>query len=56
MVGALSIPMLLKAVKSERLNAKQLITHHLKLDQTLDARDRFGRATDTKALKVIIEA
>ena len=56
LVDTFSIPMLLKTVQSERLNAKQLITHHFKFDQILDAYDTFGKAADTKALKVIIEA
>ena len=43
-------------MQSERLNAKQLITHHFKFDEILDAYDTFGKAADTKALKVIIEA
>jgi len=34
---------------------KQLITHHFKFVDVLDAYDTFGRAAETKALKVIIE-
>ncbi len=56
LVDTVSIPMLLKTVQSERVNAKQLITHHFKLGDVLEAYDTFGRAADTKALKVIIEA
>ena len=41
---------------SKRINAKQLITQRSKLDQFLQAYDMFGKAADTKALKVIIEA
>jgi alcohol dehydrogenase len=33
-----------------------LITHRFTLDQVLDAYDTFGRAAETHALKVIIEA
>lgn len=51
-----SIPMLLKTLQSKRIDAKQLITHHFKLDQILEAYDTFSKAADTKALKVIIEA
>ena len=36
--------------------AVQLIAHHFKLDQIIQAYETFGRAADTKALKVIIEA
>ena len=56
LVDTVSIPMLLKTVQSKRIDAKQLITHHFKLDRILDAYDTFSRAADTKALKVIIEA
>lgn len=55
LVDTVSIPMLLKTVQSERLDAKQLITHHFKLDQILQAYETFSKAADTKALKVIIE-
>ena len=50
------MPMLLKAVQAKRIDPTQLITHRFKLDQVLEAYDTFGRAADTKALKVILEA
>lgn len=56
LVDTVSIPMLLKTVQSGRIDASRLITHRFKLDRILDAYDTFGRAADTKALKVIIEA
>ncbi len=56
LVDTVSIPMLLKTVQSKRINAKDLITHHFKLTEILKAYDTFGRAADSKALKVIIEA
>ncbi len=56
LVDTVSIPMLLKTVQSKRIDAKQLITHHFKLDQILQAYEAFGKAAETKALKVIIEA
>ena len=56
LVDTFSIPMLLKTVQSRRIDATQLITHHFKLTEILQAYDTFGRAADTKALKVIIEA
>ena len=56
LVDTVSIPMLLKTVQSKRIDAKQLITHHFKLDNILQAYDTFGKAADSKALKVIIEA
>ena len=52
---AVSIPLLLKTVQSNRIDATQLITHHFKLNQILDAYDTFGNAAGTKALKVMIE-
>ncbi|HMP89707.1 MAG TPA: zinc-dependent alcohol dehydrogenase family protein [Kiritimatiellia bacterium] len=55
LVDTISIPMLLKTVRSKRIDPKHLITHHFKLDQILQAYDTFGKAADTKALKVIIE-
>ncbi|MDP2816888.1 MAG: zinc-dependent alcohol dehydrogenase family protein [Polaromonas sp.] len=56
LVDTFSIPMLLKTVQSKRIDAAQLITHRFKLDNILQAYDTFGKAADTKALKVIIEA
>ena len=56
LVDTVSIPMLLKTVQPRRIDAKQLITHHFKLGKILEAYDTFSKASDTKALKVIIEA
>lgn len=56
LVDTFSVPMLLKTVQSRRVDAKQLITHRFKLSDILQAYDTFGRAAQTKALKVIIEA
>ncbi|WP_309682462.1 zinc-dependent alcohol dehydrogenase family protein [Polaromonas sp.] len=56
LVDTVSTPMLLKTVQSKRIDASQLITHHFKLADILQAYDTFGKAADTKALKVIIEA
>ena len=56
LVDTVTIPMLLKTVQSKRIDAAQLITHHFKFDQILKAYDTFGKAVNTKALKVIIEA
>jgi alcohol dehydrogenase len=43
-------------VQSHRIDAKQLITHHFKMSEILQAYETFASAADTKALKVIIEA
>ena len=56
LVDAVTTQMLLKTVQSGKIDPTRLITHHFKLDQILDAYDTFGRAAETKALKVIIEA
>lgn len=56
LVDTVSTPMLLKSVESKRIDAKQLITHRFKLSDIEQAYDTFGRAAQTKALKVIIEA
>lgn len=56
LVDTVSTPMLLKTVRSGKIDPKQLITHRFKLEEVLDAYDTFGRAASTQALKVIIEA
>ncbi len=56
LVDTVTIPMLLKTVQSKKIDPTRLITHRFKLDQILEAYDIFGRAADTKALKVIIAA
>ena len=56
LVDTITIPMLLKTVRSRKIDPQLLITHRFKLDQILDAYDTFGHAGRTKALKVIIEA
>jgi alcohol dehydrogenase len=56
LVDTVSTPMLLKTVQSRRIDAKQLITHRFELSDILNAYDTFGKAADTKALKVIISA
>lgn len=56
LVDASTTPMLLKTVQSGKIDPSLLITHHFTLDQILDAYDTFGRAAETRALKVIISA
>jgi len=55
LVDTVSTPMLLKTVQSRKLDPNQLITHHFKLEQILEAYDTFGAAATTMALKVIID-
>ncbi len=56
LVDTASTPMLLKVLKANRIDPKQLITHRFKLADILQAYETFGNAAKTKALKVIIEA
>jgi alcohol dehydrogenase len=56
LVDTVTIPMLIKTVRSRKIDPKLLITHRFKLDDILDAYETFGSAPKTKALKVIIEA
>jgi alcohol dehydrogenase len=56
LVDTATTPMLLKTVRSGKIDPTRLITHHFKLDQIMEAYDTFGRAAETKALKVIINA
>jgi len=56
LVDTVSTPMLLKILHSHQLDPKPLITHRFKLDQIIDAYETFAHASDTHALKVLIEA
>jgi alcohol dehydrogenase len=56
LVDTFSIPMLLKTVQSRRIDAGQLVTHRFRLTEMLQAYDTFGKAADTRALKVIVQA
>lgn len=54
LVDTVTTPMLLKTVQSKKLQPNQLITHHFRLDQVMEAYDTFGNAAKEKALKVIL--
>jgi alcohol dehydrogenase len=56
LVDTITTPMLLKTVQSKKLNSKQLITHHFKLSEIIQAYDTFQHAEREKALKVILTA
>ena len=56
LVDTVTTPVLLKAVTAKKINPASLITHRFTLDQILDAYDTFGRAAETRALKVLISA
>jgi alcohol dehydrogenase len=55
LVSTFTTPMLLKNVKSGKLEPKKLITHHFSLGDILEAYKVFGDAGKEKAMKVIIE-
>jgi alcohol dehydrogenase len=54
LVSTSTTPMLLKLVAQRKLAAEKFVTHHFEFDQMMDAYETFGRAAETKALKVII--
>jgi len=56
LVDTATIPMLFKTVASHKIDPKLLITHRFKLDDILKAYETFANASETKALKVIIDA
>jgi alcohol dehydrogenase len=56
LVDTVSTPMLLKTVRSKRIDPTRLITHRFSFAQMLEAYDTFGRAAATGALKVLIGA
>lgn len=55
LVNTNTTPMLLKLISEGRLEVDKFVSHHFKLDDMLAAYDTFGRAAETKALKVVIE-
>jgi alcohol dehydrogenase len=54
LVDTVTTPMLMKIVRSGKLNSKQLITHRFKLADIIRAYDTFQHADREKALKVIL--
>ncbi len=54
LVDTVTTPMLLKSVMAGRLKPTQLITHHFKLKELMQAYDTFGNAAKERALKVIL--
>jgi alcohol dehydrogenase len=55
LVDTVSTPMLLKTVRSGRLDPARLITHRFQLENVMNAYETFGGAADSHAFKVIIE-
>jgi len=56
LVDTATTRILLKAVASQKLDPRRLITHRFTLERIDDAYDTFSRAAETRALKVIISA
>jgi len=54
LVSATTTPMLLKLVAQGKLSPEKFVSHRFTFDSIVDAYDTFGRAAQTKALKVII--
>ena len=54
LVDTVTTPMLMKTVASGKVQPKQLITHHFKLDDVIKAYDTFKNAMKENALKIII--
>ncbi len=54
LVNTNTTPMLLKMVTSKKIQAEKFATHFFTFDQFMDAYDTFGRAAETKALKVVL--
>ena len=54
LVSTSTTSMLLKLVAQHKLVAEKFATHHFTFDQFLDAYETFGKAAETKALKVVI--
>ncbi|MEO7351206.1 MAG: zinc-dependent alcohol dehydrogenase family protein [Marmoricola sp.] len=55
LVSTSSTAMLLKLVAQHKLAAEAFVTHRFTFDQMMEAYDTFGRAAETKALKVVIK-
>ena len=54
LVSATTTPMLLKLVAQGKLATEKFVTHRFSMADIVDAYDTFGRAAETKALKVAI--
>src|SRR5450631_3501017 len=54
LVSTSTTPMLLKLVAQGKLTPERFVSHRFTFDNIMDAYDTFGRAAETKALKVII--
>jgi len=55
LVDTVSTPMLLKTVRSGRLDPKKLVSHRFDLSDIMNAYDTFGNAAREHALKVVLK-
>jgi len=55
LVDTVTTPQLLRAVTAQKLDPASLITHRFRLENMDEAYDTFGKAADSKAMKVIIQ-
>ena len=53
-MSATTTPMLLKLVAQGKLTPEKFVSHRFMFEVILDSYDTFGRAAETKALKVAI--
>lgn len=56
LVDCYSVDRLLAMVKSGRLQASKMATHHFKMSEFMDAYDLFANAAQNKAIKVVVTA
>jgi alcohol dehydrogenase len=56
LVDTVTIPMLLKAVRSGKLQPSKLVTHRFAMNDIMKAYDTFGNAAKEGALKVVLTA
>lgn len=54
LVDTFSTPSLLKLAATGQVQPDKFVTHHFALDDMMEAYDVFGRAAETKALKVVL--
>ena len=54
LVSATTTPMLLRLVAQGMITPEKFVTHRFTFDSIMDAYDTFGRAAQTKAIKVAI--
>jgi alcohol dehydrogenase len=55
LVDTVSTPLLLKTLKSRKIDPKLLITHRFKMSNIVEAYETFAHADQNRALKVLIE-